>query len=207
MTTNQPRNTQVATLVFFVMLVVAPTIAEATERTHTPTTLSLEAAYFHPRRAKFRDFYGSGLPAISIRLDTRFRGTTSLSIKVRGVQLQEFEEIKFSNLSAGFLLKKELHASGKASFYVAAGPQFEVRWIKADFRTSGGFFVLNIDQTQTDLMPSLALEGGVDLWLSGGFKISPHITFNYFPPFVDPTRGNFGDTGGFDLALGVGIRL
>lgn len=207
MTTNQPGKTQAATLVSVIMLLIVPTIAEATERTHTPTTLTFEAAYFHPRRAKFRDFYGSGLPALSLRLDTKFRGTTSLSIKVRGVQMQNFQEIKFTNLTAGFLLKKELRTLGRASFYIAAGPQFEVRLIKADSRRRVSFFDVIIDQTQTDLMPSLALEGGVDLWLSGGFKVSPHITFNYFPPFVDPTRGNFGDTGGFDLALGVGFRL
>lgn len=207
MITNQKRKINAATLVFFLMTLIVSTIAEAAERTHTPTTLAFEAAYFHPRRAKFRDFYGSGLPALSLRLDTKFSGTTSLSIKVRGVRMQEFEGLRFTNLTAAFLLKMGKNTNKKVSFYFAAGPQFEVRLIKAAIRLGGPSFNGIMDQTQTDLMPSLALEGGVDLWLSGGFKISPHITFNYFPPFVDPTRGNFGDTGGFDLALGIGFRL
>lgn len=170
-----------------------------------PTVLSFEGSYFSPRRDEFKELYGKEFPVVGVRLDIPLMKETSLSIKGRYLRMSEIDSLVFTNISLGLLLKRTLPENDFTDFYLAGGIQIEYRRV--------GFtppIMVNSFQSpsfaQWEIAPSVAVEGGIDLWILSGFKISPSVGFHYFP-FGDPTTGDFGDTGGFMFSASLGFRL
>lgn len=176
------------------------------------TVFSFEGSYFIPRRSDFKRIYGNGFPVVGARLDIPLKRETSLSIKIRYFRMSEIDDLNFTNVSLGSLLKRTYAKNEVMDFYVAGGVQIEYRRIGFNplvYRSSSGDIFRNPSWAQWEIAPSIAVEGGIDLWILSAFKLSPNIGFHYFPYFLfgDPTRGDFGDTGGFMFSASLGFRL
>jgi len=174
-----------------------------------PTILSFEGAYFVPRKQAFEDIYGKSLPVVGARVDFGISDRTSLGIRGRYFKMSEIEELAFTDILLGVLLKKAFPENEITDFYMAGGFQVEYRRIK--YTPPGrydiyGNFRQGTPLIQWDIAPSVTVEGGIDLWILSGIKVSPNVGFNYFP-FGDPTRGDFGDTGGFMFSVSLGFKL
>lgn len=169
------------------------------------TVISIEGAYFHPRRQDFRDLYGKGFQAIGARVDSRLRSTSWISFKGRFVKMSEYDEFNFMNASVAVLFKKTVEQESNIYLYGALGPGFDYRRINYHVQTGSGFYS-DSTLSQSEWSPSIIVEAGLDLWLTTGIKFSPQVDFTYFP-FGDPTTGDFGDTGGFYLGLGIGFKI
>src|SRR4030067_3502833 len=109
----------------------------------------------------------------------------------------------YINASLGVLLRKGIRQEEFLWLYAAAGPQLEYRRISYLVETGSPYYN-DSTLSQIEWSPSLACEAGIDLWFADNFRMSPHIGFTYFP-LGDPTRGDFGDTGGFFFFLRIGI--
>ena len=106
-------------------------------------------------------------------------------------------------------MKRTFPENEITDFYLAGGVQIEYRRVgfsTRDQESGFGYIIKGQSFAQWGIAPSVAVEGGIDLWILSGIKLSPSVGFNYFP-FGDPTKGDFGDTGGFMFSVSLGFRL
>lgn len=200
------------TITVLLLFPIILTVIVQAENPRPKTVLSFEGSYFKPRRTDFKELYGSRVKVVGARLDMPFRKRTSLGIRARFFRMSEIDSLVFTNISLGLLMKRTFPENEVTDFYLAGGFQIEYRRVgfSTRERQSGfGFVIPSEFFTQWGISPSLAVEGGVDIWILGEMKLSPYVGFHYFPYFLfsDPTTGDFGDTGGFMYSVSVGFRL
>lgn len=202
-------NKKLVTVTHLLLTLVISTVSVQAETLRPKTVLSLEGSYFNPRRTDFKELYGSRVKVVGARLDIPLKKKTSLSIKGRYFRMSEIDSLVFTNISLGLLLKRTFPENEITDFYLAGGVQIEYRRVgfsTRDQESGFGYIIKGQSFAQWGIAPSVAVEGGVDIWILNGLKIFPNVGFNYFP-FGDPTRGDFGDTGGFMYSASVGFRL
>ena len=192
-------------LLLFALILTKPVPAQNLK---PKTVLSFEVSYFKPRRAEFKELYGTGVRVGGIRLDFPIRKNTSISIRGRYFRMSEIDSLAFTNTSLGLMVKRTFPENEIIDYYLAVGVQFEYRRVGFSIPVLNGFPPVRnrryFNQQETTL--SVAAESGIDVWVLSRFKLSPSVGFHYFP-FGDPTTGDFGDTGGFMFSASLGFRL
>ena len=205
-------NKILATVTHLLLTLIILTVSVQAETLRPKTVLSFEGSYFNPRRTDFKELYGSRVKVVGARLDIPLKKKTSLSIKGRYFRMTEIDSLVFTNISLGLLLKRTFPENEITNFYLASGVQIEYRRVgfsTRDQQSGFGYIIKGRSFAQWGIAPSVAVEGGVDIWILNGLKISPNVGFHYFPYFLfgDPSIGNFGDTGGFMFSASLGFRL
>lgn len=164
--------------------------------------LCFSAGYFANVHSNFYPVFQSGF-AFSGAFYHDFRSRYGYEIR-SGVRLvlHGAPDVDYMSFSPALLVTRKMLATHQLGWRIGVGPGLGMRDYAATYAT-GTYEEKRYHQTEFSLMA--VGETGLDLYL-GNFLLKWSAAFERHLT-GDPSRGDFGDTGGFTFLFGLGLRL
>jgi hypothetical protein len=199
-------------LLVAIAVLMVPCLAAAIDVVHSDVVrvtvdesqsqICLSAGYFVNVHSDFYPAFRSGF-ASSVAFLHDFRSGYGYEIR-SGVRLmlEGKSNVNYISLSPAFLVTRRILTTDRFRVRVGVGPGLGIRDY-ADTYVSGAYYEDRFHQREYSLMA--VAETGIDCNV-GGFVIKTSVVFERHLT-GDPSRGDFGDTGGFTFLLGFGVRM
>ncbi len=199
------------TLLIFLIPFVIPICSNAQtneENLNFNSILSVDVGFSTSINSSFRDVYGSGFK-FGITYDRYLNNLFLISGKIKYSKFDKIiEDLDFRTFSTHFLIG--MYRQDKVFFrrFAEAGIGLNYRTVIANYalRDSYGQILGYQEVSYSEFDLSLLVSAGFFFHLSDNVTVSTRINFDHFP-FGDTDRGQFGNTGGFNFSLGLGLNI
>jgi hypothetical protein len=173
-------------------------------------TLEAQGTYNFARREIFRDLYGNGI-TLSLRYERTLNNRCGLGFRISRVQLSNAKKyaiakLAYRDFTVAPVITYSFFRTGCLRVFSGGGAGLSFRKITLDsyvLDDSGNpLYQYEAHQTETSWYGLLVL--GVDINLSSTLFAGARATYDrHF--FNDATKGDFGDTGGFNFGGSLGF--
>jgi hypothetical protein len=205
------KNNKLILFSILLMVMLIGSVSTAQDRleiAQTKNKVIARGGYFVPYRSEFKDIYGSQFNG-ALQYERLVSERIYLGLAAGFVILKKSDFIlKYRNISVTPYVNFCFSKYKKASFFACAGIGLNFRRVSGDFYfyDTDGIPLGKENVGQNDFGPSISLGLALEQMISASFFIIPKIDYNYiFDPH--PERGDFGNTGGFNFTIGVGMHF
>ncbi len=201
---RQLTSLRATTLLIVTLLVCAPSVGakpstgEISDYTEYRHRFEIQAGYFTGGRLMFRELYGNSM-TFGIRYQRLAANRLGYGIRGGVTKLRRSDGApSLLSISLTPMISYDMHRKRGDRVFASIGVGMSRRAISVTLpRTYEGSHevigYLAVRQTQLSILTMIEL--GVDMRLGPQWSLGGRVCYDYFP-FGDPTRGDFGDTGG-----------
>ena len=191
------------------LVIIEPLTAQAQqENLQLENKIIARGGYFIPYRGHFKDIYGSQFNGV-LQYERSISDRVSLGLEAGFIILTKSDFIlKYRDISFTPLANFCFYRYSRSSCFASAGIGLNFRRVSGDFDfRSPANEPLGVENIgQNDFGPSIVLGMAWEEMISSRVFIIPKINYDYiFDPH--PDLGDFGNTGGFNYTIGVGMHF
>lgn len=171
-------------------------------------TITFEGRYFKARRSSFSDLYGDTY-TLSIDFEKRYSNKHGMGYRLNFTRpASDLLEINLYNISIAPYITYTVSEKQNPRIFVGSGIGISYHRLNANIvrRDPSGqdLGILSISQNKISMF--FIISQGIDFKASKNTILGFRLYYDYHMS-GDPTRGDFGDTGGFHLMGRLGFIL